>query len=144
MDLKKEIKKLQRYRDQVKSWASSSEVKIKQPLLDARKARPGTSPGARVRAPVWMKAICVWFGPGPCAWCAACACVWLDAWRSSCVAGVVEFLRARRPPHHRRTARRCTEPCLVFSVWACVRTHGMCELGVRVEWGWSGRGDHVV
>jgi hypothetical protein len=37
VDLKKEIKKLQRYRDQVKSWASSSEVKIKQPLLDARK-----------------------------------------------------------------------------------------------------------
>jgi len=37
-DLKKEIKKLQRYRDQIKSWASSSDVKNKKPLLDARKA----------------------------------------------------------------------------------------------------------
>lgn len=37
-DLKKEIKKLQRYRDQIKTWAASSEVKNKQPLVDARKA----------------------------------------------------------------------------------------------------------
>mmetsp|Transcript_10710 Transcript_10710/g.37183 ORF Transcript_10710/g.37183 Transcript_10710/m.37183 type:complete len:738 (-) Transcript_10710:1025-3238(-) len=36
-DLKKEIKKLQRYRDQIKTWAASSEVKDKKPLLDARK-----------------------------------------------------------------------------------------------------------
>jgi CCR4-NOT transcription complex subunit 3 len=36
-ELKKEIKKLQRYRDQVKTWASSSEIKNKQPLVDARK-----------------------------------------------------------------------------------------------------------
>lgn len=36
-DLKKEIKKLQRYRDQIKSWASSSEIKNKRPLLEARK-----------------------------------------------------------------------------------------------------------
>ena len=36
-DLKKEIKKLQRYRDQIKSWASSPDVKNKKPLLDARK-----------------------------------------------------------------------------------------------------------
>jgi len=36
-DLKKEIKKLQRYRDQVKTWAASNEVKKKAPLLDARK-----------------------------------------------------------------------------------------------------------
>jgi len=37
MDLKKEIKKLQRLRDQVKSWISSSEVKDKDSLIDARK-----------------------------------------------------------------------------------------------------------
>jgi len=37
-DLKKEIKKLQRYRDQIKSWASSNDVKNKRPLLDARKS----------------------------------------------------------------------------------------------------------
>jgi CCR4-NOT transcription complex subunit 3 len=36
-DLKKEIKKLQRYRDQIKTWISSNEVKDKQPLVEARK-----------------------------------------------------------------------------------------------------------
>mmetsp|Transcript_32597 Transcript_32597/g.92416 ORF Transcript_32597/g.92416 Transcript_32597/m.92416 type:complete len:687 (-) Transcript_32597:89-2149(-) len=36
-DLKKEIKKLQRYRDQIKTWAASSDIKDKQALLDARK-----------------------------------------------------------------------------------------------------------
>eukprot|EP01083_Nonionella_stella_P086602 240715_1 len=35
-DLKKEIKKLQRYREQVKAWASNNDIKNKQPLLDAR------------------------------------------------------------------------------------------------------------
>ncbi|CAJ1950852.1 unnamed protein product [Cylindrotheca closterium] len=37
MDLKKEIKKLQRLRDQIKTWISSSDVKDKDPLIDARK-----------------------------------------------------------------------------------------------------------
>eukprot|EP00934_Nitzschia_sp_Nitz4_P004187 Nitzschia sp. Nitz4//scaffold323_size20210//2796//4926//NITZ4_008691-RA/size20210-snap-gene-0.0-mRNA-1//1//CDS//3329547864//4177//frame0 len=37
MDLKKEIKKLQRLRDQIKTWIGSSEVKDKEPLLEARK-----------------------------------------------------------------------------------------------------------
>jgi hypothetical protein len=36
-DLKKEIKKLQRYRDQIKTWIQSSEIKDKKSLLDARK-----------------------------------------------------------------------------------------------------------
>ena len=36
-DLKKEIKKLQRYRDQIKTWAASSEIKDKKSLMDARK-----------------------------------------------------------------------------------------------------------
>lgn len=36
-DLKKEIKKLQRYRDQVKTWASSSEIKNKEPLMEQRR-----------------------------------------------------------------------------------------------------------
>ncbi|KAJ9695679.1 hypothetical protein PVL29_010917 [Vitis rotundifolia] len=36
-DLKKEIKKLQRYRDQIKTWIQSSEIKDKKALLDARK-----------------------------------------------------------------------------------------------------------
>lgn len=39
-DLKKEIKKLQRFREQVKSWAASGEIKNKQPLLEARKVPP--------------------------------------------------------------------------------------------------------
>lgn len=37
MDLKKEIKKLQRQRDQIKTWISSSEIKDKDPLIEARK-----------------------------------------------------------------------------------------------------------
>jgi CCR4-NOT transcription complex subunit 3 len=37
MDLKKEIKKLQRLRDQIKTWIGSSDVKEKEPLLEARK-----------------------------------------------------------------------------------------------------------
>ncbi|GAB2233374.1 hypothetical protein Droror1_Dr00002596 [Drosera rotundifolia] len=36
-DLKKEIKKLQRYRDQIKTWLQSSEIKDKKALLEARK-----------------------------------------------------------------------------------------------------------
>lgn len=36
-DLKKEIKKLQRYRDQIKTWLQSSEIKDKKALLDSRK-----------------------------------------------------------------------------------------------------------
>ncbi|PLB40950.1 CCR4-NOT transcription complex, subunit 3 [Aspergillus candidus] len=37
-NLKREIKKLQRYRDQIKSWASGNEVKDKAPLLEQRRA----------------------------------------------------------------------------------------------------------
>jgi CCR4-NOT transcription complex subunit 3 len=36
-DLKKEIKKLQRYRDQIKTWAASNDVKDKKALIDSRK-----------------------------------------------------------------------------------------------------------
>lgn len=36
-DLKKEIKKLQRFRDQIKNWIGNSDVKDKRPLTDARK-----------------------------------------------------------------------------------------------------------
>ena len=35
--LKREIKKLQRHREQIKAWASNSEIKDKKPLLDQRK-----------------------------------------------------------------------------------------------------------
>jgi CCR4-NOT transcription complex subunit 3 len=37
-DLKKEIKKLQRHRDQIKTWAARDDIKDKKPLTDARKA----------------------------------------------------------------------------------------------------------
>jgi CCR4-NOT transcription complex subunit 3 len=37
VDLKKEIKKLQRHRDQIKTWISSSEVKDKDALMEARR-----------------------------------------------------------------------------------------------------------
>ncbi|XRB03084.1 CCR4-NOT transcription complex subunit [Pycnococcus provasolii] len=36
-DLKKEIKKLQKHRDQIKTWLASNEIKDKKQLLDARK-----------------------------------------------------------------------------------------------------------
>ena len=36
-DLKKEIKKLQRLRDQIKSWLGSSDIKDKSALTEARK-----------------------------------------------------------------------------------------------------------
>ncbi len=35
--LKKEIKKLQRSRDQIKAWAQMNDIKDKKPLLDHRK-----------------------------------------------------------------------------------------------------------
>lgn len=37
-NLKREIKKLQRFRDQIKSWAAGNEVKDKSPLLEQRRA----------------------------------------------------------------------------------------------------------
>ena len=36
-NLKREIKKLQRHRDQIKTWAASNEIKDKKPLLEQRK-----------------------------------------------------------------------------------------------------------
>lgn len=36
-ELKKEIKKLQRFRDQIKTWAASSDIKDKTVLVDNRK-----------------------------------------------------------------------------------------------------------
>jgi CCR4-NOT transcription complex subunit 3 len=36
-DLKKEIKKLQRLRDQIKTWVGSNDIKDKAALIDARK-----------------------------------------------------------------------------------------------------------
>ena len=36
-DLKKEIKKLQRLRDQIKTWAASNDIKDKRALMDNRK-----------------------------------------------------------------------------------------------------------
>ena len=36
-ELKKEIKKLQRLREQIKSWQSSNDIKDKKPLIESRK-----------------------------------------------------------------------------------------------------------
>lgn len=36
-ELKKEIKKLQRLREQIKAWQGSNDIKDKKPLLEARK-----------------------------------------------------------------------------------------------------------
>jgi len=50
-DLKTQIKKLQRLRDQIKTWMASNDIKDKQPLIDNRKLietvrSPPSSPGA--------------------------------------------------------------------------------------------------
>lgn len=37
VDLKSQIKKLQRLRDQIKTWMQSNDIKDKQPLMDNRK-----------------------------------------------------------------------------------------------------------
>lgn len=37
-NLKREIKKLQRQRDQIKTWAAGNEIKDKKPLMEQRKA----------------------------------------------------------------------------------------------------------
>jgi CCR4-NOT transcription complex subunit 3 len=36
-NLKREIKKLQRHRDQIKTWAAGNEIKDKKPLIEQRK-----------------------------------------------------------------------------------------------------------
>ena len=36
-NLKREIKKLQRHRDQIKTWAAGNEIKDKKPLMEQRK-----------------------------------------------------------------------------------------------------------
>lgn len=50
--LKKEIKKLQRSRDQIKAWAATNDIKDKKPLLDQRKLIETVrgSQGASVRS----------------------------------------------------------------------------------------------
>jgi CCR4-NOT transcription complex subunit 3 len=44
-NLKREIKKLQRLRDQIKTWAASNDIKDKAPLLDHRKLIETVSSG---------------------------------------------------------------------------------------------------
>ena len=48
-DLKKEIKKLQRLRDQIKTWVASGEVKDKSTLMDNRKLIETVRPGWMLR-----------------------------------------------------------------------------------------------
>lgn len=52
-DLKKEIKKLQRLRDSIKTWASSSDVKDKRQLMEYRRVwpRPHCCPAVREPPP---------------------------------------------------------------------------------------------
>ena len=45
--LKKEIKKLQRSRDKIKTWASGNEIKDKKPLMDKRRQIETVSCAAR-------------------------------------------------------------------------------------------------
>jgi CCR4-NOT transcription complex subunit 3 len=50
VDLKREIKKLQRLRDQVKSWAASNDIKDKAPLLEQRQRIETVGPPAKLTA----------------------------------------------------------------------------------------------
>jgi CCR4-NOT transcription complex subunit 3 len=50
--LKKEIKKLQRSRDKIKTWASANDVKDKKPLMDKRRQIETVSALARS----WVRA----------------------------------------------------------------------------------------
>lgn len=47
-DLKKEIKKLQRLRDQIKTWSSSNDIKDKTQLIDAKKVMQCSQPYLRL------------------------------------------------------------------------------------------------
>jgi CCR4-NOT transcription complex subunit 3 len=49
-DLKKEIKKLQRLRDQIKTWLTSNDIKDKRPLGENRKLIETVSPVRRKRS----------------------------------------------------------------------------------------------
>jgi CCR4-NOT transcription complex subunit 3 len=59
-NLKRVIKKLQRDRDQIKTWAAGNEVKDKGPLLEQRKRieKVGRSPGALET--LWLTVYSVW------------------------------------------------------------------------------------
>ena len=43
-NLKREIKKLQRHRDQIKTWAAGNEIKDKKPLMEQRKLIESVGP----------------------------------------------------------------------------------------------------
>lgn len=53
-NLKREIKKLQRQRDQIKTWAAGNEIKDKKPLMEQRKAIENV----RCKVPVGKGARC--------------------------------------------------------------------------------------
>lgn len=55
-DLKTQIKKLQRLRDQIKTWISSSEIKDKNPLLETRKLIETVRPPVASSSLVWRAA----------------------------------------------------------------------------------------
>lgn len=50
-NLKREIKKLQRFRDQIKTWAAGNEVKDKGPLIEQRKAIETVRRGSAFNSP---------------------------------------------------------------------------------------------
>ena len=54
--LKREIKKLQRHRDQIKTWAAANEIKDKKPLLEQRKAIENV--GTVIRSTSRSHAVC--------------------------------------------------------------------------------------
>ena len=49
-NLKREIKKLQRHRDQIKTWCAGNEIKDKKPLMEQRKLIEGVRPSPLLAA----------------------------------------------------------------------------------------------
>lgn len=61
LDLKAQIKKLQRLRDQIKTWAASNDIKDKTALIDNRKLIESVSLGLEYYSyPTWvMVSLCL-------------------------------------------------------------------------------------
>ncbi len=55
-DLKKEIKKLQRLRDQIKTWIASASINDKTVLFEKRKLIEQVKRGARMSSPAFVRA----------------------------------------------------------------------------------------
>jgi CCR4-NOT transcriptional regulation complex NOT5 subunit len=66
LDLKTQIKKLQRLRDQIKTWVASNDIKDKSALLENRRLIETVSGACRMFTPRLSALACYCFGAGTC------------------------------------------------------------------------------